>query len=157
MTAVYTEQPGRDQSAESERVTPALQNATLARAGFTLIELVFVVQVLGFLVLIMINETRNTKEHAMVRACMGFQVAMQRQLWSDYALTGLFPANADPFIAATPSGKLTKDFTYTQTDAGGAYYLRCDHNHAFTAVLFCDSGSYLPPKAIYNLASARGP
>ena len=53
---------------------------------------------------------------------------------------------------------VSKTFDYTGGPGSGleGYYMRCVHDHAFAAVLFVDSGSYLPPKPIYNLASARG-
>lgn len=109
--------------------------------------------------LISFNETRSLKEHAKVAACLQYHVVVQRALWGDYALNGEFPDALGPVLARLPQCSIGNDFAYKGGLAGGLsgdYYLRCQHDHSYVAVLFVDSGSYLPPKAIYNLASARG-
>ena len=136
-----------------------LQSGGPQVAGFTLIEIAFACEVMMLLTLIGFNETRRVKEHARVAACMQYQASLQRALWGEYALTGDFPANAADVFNHMPDCSIGNDFTYKGGIAEGffgEYYLRCSHNHSYVGVLFVDSGAYLPPKAIYNLASARG-
>ena len=111
------------------------------------------------LTLITFNETRSVKEHALVSACLQYHAIIQRSLWGEYALDGDFPNDLAPTLAKLPPCSLGNDFDYKGGLAAGLdsdYYLRCGHNHSYVGVLFVDSGSYLPPKVIYNLASARG-
>lgn len=138
---------------------PVLQSSRRGTAGFTLIEIAFAVEVIMLLSLISFNETRSLKEHARVAACLQYHTVLQRTLWGDYALTGDFPAAIGPLLVRLPQCSVGNNFDYKGGLAAGLdgdYYLRCSHNHSYVAVLFVDSGSYLPPKAIYNLASARG-
>ena len=111
------------------------------------------------LTLIGFNETRRVKEHARVAACLQYQASVQRALWGEYALTGDFPDNLAAAMNHMPDCSIGNDFDYKGGIAEGLfgeYYLRCAHNHAYVGVLFVDSGAYLPPKPIYNLATARG-
>lgn len=105
------------------------------------------------------NETRRVREHAKVSACMQYHAAVQRSLWGDYALTGEFPDNLAGAINRLPNCSIGNVFDYKGGLAGGMsgdYYMRCGHDHSYVGVLFVDSGSYLAPRAIYNLATARG-
>jgi hypothetical protein len=136
-----------------------LQNGRRSRAGFTLIEIAFACEVIMLLTLIGFNETRRVKEHARVAACLQYQASLQRALWGEYALTGDFPDDLAAALAQMPPCSIGNDFDYKGGIVNGffgEYYLRCKHNHAYVGVLFCDSGAYLPPKPIYNLATARG-
>jgi hypothetical protein len=136
-----------------------LQSGRLGTAGFTLIEIAFACEVMMLLTLIGFNETRRVREYAKVAACLHYQAALQRSLWGQYAMTGDFPGALGPIINQMPECSLGNDFDYKGGLAAGLfseYYLRCAHDHSYVAVLFIDSGSYHPPKAIYNLASARG-
>ena len=136
-----------------------LQSTHRGTAGFTLIEMAFACEVIMLLSLITFNETRRVKEHALVSACLQYQAIVQRSLWGEYALDGDFPADLAPMLAKLPACSAGNDFDYKGGLAAGLdsdYYLRCGHNHSYVGVLFVDSGSYLPPKVIYNLASARG-
>jgi hypothetical protein len=138
---------------------PVLQSGFRGSAGFTLIEIAFACEVMMLLTLIGFNETRRIGEHAEVAACLQFQASMQRSLWGDYALTGDFPDNLNQALSKMPNCSLGNDFDYKGGLANaffGEYYLRCDHDHSYVGVLFVDSGAYLPPKAVYNLATARG-
>jgi len=138
---------------------PGLHKRRLGRAGFTLIEMAFACEVIMLLTLIGFNETRRVREHARVAACLQYQSSMQRAMWGDYALTGDFPVNFAAALANIPICSLGNDFDYKGGIADGLmgeYYLRCAHDHSYVGVLFIDSGAYLPPKPIYNLATARG-
>lgn len=111
------------------------------------------------LTLIGYNESHRMQQHARVAACLSYQAALQRTLWGEYALVGEFPNNINPVLATMPSTAVPVDFSYAGGLGGGTsgdYYLRCNHDHSYVAVLFVDSGSLLPPKAIYHLGSARG-
>ncbi|MGD8413739.1 MAG: hypothetical protein PVF33_05880 [Candidatus Latescibacterota bacterium] len=128
-------------------------------AGFTLIEIAFACEVIMLLTLIGFNETRRVKEHARVAACLQYQASFQRALWGEYALTGDFPVDEAAVLASMPNCSIGNDFEYKGGIANGLfgeYYLRCSHDHSYVGVLFVDSGAYLPPKPIYNLATARG-
>jgi hypothetical protein len=136
-----------------------LQSNRLGTAGFTLIEIAFACEVMMLLTLIGFNETRRVREYAKVAACLQYQASLQRSLWGQYALNGDFPDVLGPTLNQLPECSLGNDFDYKGgLTAGlfGEYYLRCGHDHSYVAVLFVDSGSYHSPKAIYNLASARG-
>ena len=146
-------------SALFKNARPVLQNGRLRSAGFTLIEVAFACEVIMLLTLIGFNETRRVREHAKVAACLNYQAAVQRSLWGDYAFSGDFPDNLDNTLTNIPPCSLGNDFSYKGGLVGGLfgeYYLRCNHDHSYVGVLFIDSGSYLAPKAIYNLATARG-
>jgi hypothetical protein len=128
-------------------------------AGFTLIEMAFACEVIMLLTLIGFNETRRVREHARVAACLQYQASIQRGLWGDYALTGDFPVDEAATLAQMPNCSIGNNFDYKGGIANGLfgeYYLRCSHNHSYVGILFCDSGAYLPPKPVYNLAMARG-
>lgn len=143
----------------SQNARPKSQLGLRSDAGFTLIEIVFVIQVIMLLFLIGFNESRRLQEHARVSACLSFQVAIQRTLWGDCALTGDFPDNLAPLLVNMPPSAITPDFSYVGGTSAGTpleYYIRCNHDHSYVSVLFVDSGSFLPPKAIYNVATARG-
>jgi len=136
-----------------------LQSNRRGTAGFTLIEMAFAVEVIMLLTLITFNETRSVKEHAMVSACIQYHAVVQRSLWGEYALDGDFPDDLAPMLAKLPPCNVGNNFDYKGGLAAGLdsdYYMRCAHNHSYVGVLFVDSGSYLPPKVIYNLATARG-
>jgi hypothetical protein len=138
---------------------PVLQSGFRSRAGFTLIEIAFACEVIMLLTLIGYNETRRVRHHAMVSACMQYQASVQRSLWGDYALSGDFPNNLGVTLTKLPACSIGNDFSYKGglvEGLFGEYYLRCDHDHSYVGVLFVDSGSYLAPKACYNLATARG-
>jgi hypothetical protein len=138
---------------------PILQSGLRNRAGFTLIEIAFACEVMMLLTLIGFNETRRVREYAKVAACMQYQASIQRSLWADFAVDGDFTGDLNTALARLPDCSLGNDFEYTGGGAAGLYgeyYLRCNHDHSYVAVLFVDSGSYHAPKAIYNLASARG-
>jgi len=138
---------------------PLSQSGGPRVAGFTLIEMAFACEVIMLLTLIGFNETRRVREHARVAACLGYQASVQRALWGDYALTGDFPVDEAATLAQMPDCSIGNDFDYRGGIAEGLfgeYYLRCSHNHSYVGVLFCDSGAYLSPKPIYNLAVARG-
>ena len=142
-----------------ENARPRLQSGRPRVAGFTLIEIAFACEVMMLLTLIGFNETRRVKEHARVAACLQYQSSVQRGLWGDYALTGDFPMDGAAAIAKMPKCSIGDAFDYKGGLADGFfgdYYLRCAHNHSYVGILFVDSGAYLPPKAIYNLATARG-
>jgi hypothetical protein len=128
----------------------------VSRAGFTLLEVVFCVEVMLLLTLISYNETSRVKEHAKVAACQRYQGIMQRQLWAGFALDGQFPADLVALLNSLPTGANAKTYDYAVTPAFDQYYLRCQHDHAYVGVLFVDSGAYLLPKPIYALAAARG-
>lgn len=126
-------------------------------AGFTLIEMAFACEVMMLLSLVAFAETRRLENHAKVTACMRYQASIQRSLWASFAFDGAFPAAIGPVLATMPTGAIPKDYDYALV--GGMtdqYYLRCKHDHSYVAVLFVDSGAYLPPKPIYVLAAARG-
>jgi hypothetical protein len=136
-----------------------LQSGGPRVAGFTLIEIAFACEVIMLLTLIGFNETRRVKEHARVAACLQYQASVQRALWGNYALTGDFPDDAAATLNSMPSCSIGDAFDYKggiMNGLFGEYYLRCAHDHSYVGVLFVDSGAYLPPKAIYNLATARG-
>lgn len=136
-----------------------LQSRHPRAAGFTLIEMAFACEVIMLLSLITFNETRSVKEHARVAACLQYHSVVQRSLWGEYAVAGDFPNALGPLLAKLPPCSIGNDFDYKGGLGGGMsgdYYLRCTHNHSYVGVLFVDSGSYLPPKVVYNLASARG-
>lgn len=138
---------------------PNLQSGSRRVAGFTLIEIAFACEVIMLLTLIGFNETRRVKEHARVAACLQYQASVQRALWGDYALTGDFPVDGAATIATMPKCSIGDAFDYKGGIVDGFfgdYYLRCAHDHSYVGILFVDSGAYLPPKAIYNLATARG-
>jgi hypothetical protein len=147
-------------SAFFNNARPVLQkNSRLGRAGFTLIEIAFACEVMMLLTLIGFNETRRVREHAKVAACLNYHASVQRSLWGDYAFSGDFPENLGATLTRIPPCSLGNDFSYKgglNEGLFGEYYLRCDHDHSYVGVLFIDSGSYLAPKAIYNLATARG-
>ena len=128
--------------------------------GFTLLEVVFAVEVMLLLTLISYNETSRIKQHALVAACLRYQAIIQRSLWADYALDGYFPLTVDPTLNRLPRGAQDKLYVYAPlfVNVVGAeqYYMRCQHNHSFVGVLFIDSGAYITPKPIYVLAAARG-
>jgi len=128
----------------------------LSDAGFTLLEIVFAVEVMLLLTLIAYNETSRVKHYALVAACQRYQGIMQRQLWAGFALDGAFPADAVALLNGLPRGALTKTYDYAVTPTFEEYYVRCQHDHAYVGVLFVDSGAYLLPKPIYALAAARG-
>jgi len=148
------------------RVTGVIKNARSVLqsggrrvAGFTLIEIAFACEVIMLLTLIGFNETRRVKEHARVAACLQYQSIVQRALWGDYALTGDFPIDGAATLAKMPACSIGDAFDYKGGIAAGFfgdYYLRCAHDHSYVGILFVDSGAYLPPKTIYNLATARG-
>jgi len=125
-------------------------------AGFTLLEIVFAVEVMLLLALVSLNEMGRVRHHAYVAACMRYQAIIQRSLWADFALDGEFPASLVPTLNGLPRGAQDKLYSYNPTAAFDAYYVRCGHNHSYVGVLFCDSGAYLLPKPIYALAAARG-
>jgi hypothetical protein len=138
---------------------PVLQSSFRGSAGFTLIEIAFACEVMMLLTLIGFNETRRVREHAKVAACLQYQASVQRSLWGDYALDGDFPDNLAEALHRMPDCSLGNDFDYQGGAANGffdEYYMKCEHDHSYVGVLFIDSGAYLPPKAIYNLATARG-
>jgi hypothetical protein len=142
-----------------KKARPVLQSGRIGSAGFTLIEIAFACEVMMLLTLIGFNETRRVREYAKVAACLQYQASLQRSLWGNYALSGDFPDALAPIINQMPACSQGNDFDYKGGVASGLfseYYLRCGHDHSYVAVLFIDSGSYHPPKAIYNLASARG-
>jgi len=128
----------------------------LADAGFTLLEIVFAVEVMLLLTLISYNETSRVKEYARVAACQRYQGIMQRQLWAGYALDGTFPPDAVALLNSLPTGSMEKVYDYAVTPTFEEYYVRCQHDHAHVGVLFVDSGAYLLPKPIYALVAARG-
>jgi hypothetical protein len=128
----------------------------ISDAGFTLLEIVFAVEVMLLLTLISYNETARVKHYARVAACQRYQGIMQRQFWAGYALDGEFPPDAVTLLNSLPTGAMEKVYEYAVTPAFDQYYLRCQHNHAYVGVLFVDSGAYLLPKPIYALAAARG-
>jgi len=128
-----------------------------AVAGFTLIEIAFACEVMMLLSLVAFNETRRLENHALVAACMRYQASIQRNLWASFAFDGAFPAAIAPVLATMPAGNLPQTYDYALVGPGAdQYYLRCSHDHSYVAVLFVDSGAYLPPKPIYVLAAARG-
>ncbi len=131
----------------------------LARAGFTLIEMAFVCEVIMLLTLVVFNESRRLKEQALVAACMRYEGVLQRNLWAQFAINGEFPADITAMLASMPRGAQDKLYTYTPIGAGTVenFYIRCGHDHSYVGVLFCDVGAYLTPKPIYAMAAARGP
>lgn len=132
------------------------RGAARGHAGFTLLEIVFAVEVMLLLTIIGYSETWRVREHAKVAACMRYQAVIQRSLWGGFALSGSFPADIAATLAGLPTGVLAKAYKYNPTMALDQYYMRCGHNHSYVGVLFCDSGAYLPPRAIYAMAAARG-
>lgn len=129
----------------------------LARAGFTLIEIAFAVEVMMLLSLVVFNESRRLKEQALVAACMRYEGVLQRNLWAQFALNGQFPPEINTMLSTMPRGAQDKVYGYKPLGAGSdQFYIRCGHNHSYVGVLFCDTGAYFPPKAIYALAAARG-
>jgi hypothetical protein len=125
-------------------------------AGFTLIEIAFACEVMMLLSLVAFNETRRLENHAKVSACMRYQGAIQRNLWSNFAFDGFFAPAIAPVLATMPTGAIPQNYSYVRAATADQYYLRCGHDHSYVAVLFVDSGAYLPPKPIYVLAAARG-
>ncbi|MCK4304614.1 MAG: type II secretion system protein [Candidatus Eisenbacteria sp.] len=151
-------------------------------AGFTLVELMIVIVVLGLLTTVGINLARRARAHAEVAACISYQVALQRMLWLEYTINGEYPNNLDGVLANMPATtSIEAEFVYFGGEdankghgndwdghdgdnpgkkGGGAdlpgYYLRCCHDHSAAGVLFVDSGSNLPPMAIRNENEARG-
>ncbi len=134
------------------------RHSRIGEAGFTLIEMAFAVEVMMLLTLISFNETRRLREHARVAACLRYQAIIARSMWAEFAFEGMFPADAVATLAALPTGAL--DQVYQYKPLGGPmrdeYYMRCQHNHSFVAILFIDSGAYFTPKPIFVLAAARG-
>ncbi len=130
-----------------------------AQAGFTLIEMAFVAEVIMLLTLVVFNESRRLKEQALVAACMRYEGVLQRNLWARFAIDGEFPADITAMLASMPRGAQDKLYTYTPIGAPvvESFYIRCGHDHSYVGVLFCDVGAYLTPKPIYAMAAARGP
>ncbi|MDH3198030.1 MAG: hypothetical protein OEO21_07300 [Candidatus Krumholzibacteria bacterium] len=126
-------------------------------AGFTLIEIAFACEVMMLLSLVAFSETRRLENHAKIAACMRYQGSIQRNLWAMFAFDGAFPPDIAPVLATMAVGAIPQTYDYALVGPGAdQYYLRCGHDHSYVAVLFVDSGAYLPPKAIYVLAAARG-
>jgi len=174
---------------ESATVSTDLQGCRtwVSRAGFTLLELMVAITIVGTLVLIGIHSSKRPREEALLASCIAFQLAIQQSLYSEYALNGDYPNSLDDILAyfgkfEANDFALSAEFDYAGgeddnkghgndwddsdsdnpgkkknlTEGGAGYYLRCNHNHSFLGVLFVDSGAYLPPKAIYDDADARG-
>lgn len=142
-----------------KKAWPVLQSGRIGSAGFTLIEIAFACEVMMLLTLIGFNETHRVREHARVAACLQYQASLQRSLWGEYALTGDFPDDLGPILNQLPACPLGNDFDYKGGVGSGLfseYYMRCGHDHSYVAVLFIDSAAYASPRAIYNLATARG-
>ena len=91
-------------------------------------------------------------------ACLRYQAIIARSMWGDFAFDGMFPVDAVAVLNRLPRGALDKVYLYKPL--GGLmrseYYMQCQHNHSYVAVLFVDSGAYFTPKPIYVLAAARG-
>jgi hypothetical protein len=134
------------------------RRSPIGEAGFTLIEIAFACEVIMLLTLISFNETRRLREHARVAACLRYQAIIARSMWGQFALDGMFPADAVATLNGLPAGALDKTYQYKPLGGPlrGEYYMQCQHDHSFVAVLFIDSGAYLTPKPIYVLAAARG-
>jgi len=133
------------------------QGGWIGHAGFTLIEIAFAVEVMMLLTLVTLNESRRLQQQALVAACMRYEGVLQRNLWADFALNGQFPAEINTMLSKMPRGAQDKLYSYKRSGAGNdQFYIRCGHDHSYVGVLFCDTGSYFPPKPIYALAAARG-
>jgi prepilin-type N-terminal cleavage/methylation domain-containing protein len=169
------------------RMSPSKRSPSCAGMGFTLLELMIAIMIVGTLVLIGIHASKRPREEALLASCISFHVAIQQSLFSEYALNGEYPNSLDDILAyfAQFEGNdfaLNTEFAYAGgedankghgndwddsdsdntgkkkdlSDGEAGYYLRCNHNHSFLKVLFVDSGAYVPPKAIYDEADARG-
>jgi prepilin-type N-terminal cleavage/methylation domain-containing protein len=68
-------------------------------AGFTLLELMIAIMVLGILVLIGIQASKRPREQALVASCISFHVALQRSLYAEYAKNGEYPNTLDDILA----------------------------------------------------------
>ena len=157
-----------------------LRRATHLGAGFTLVEIMIVLVILGLFAAIIATQSRRPRELAILHACIVYEAALNKQLWTEFALSGNFPNSFDVIAAQMPPAGIEATFSYiggedmdlghgndgdgndADNPAGGdptfapSYYIRCEHDHSYLGVLFVDSGAQLPPLAIYDLADARG-
>ena len=148
--------------------------------GFTLVEIMIVLVILGLFAAIVATQSKRPRELAILHACIVYQAALNKQLWTEFALSGDFPTSFDVIEAQMPPAGIEAVFSYiggqdldkghgndgdgndADNPASGdpaeasGFYIRCEHNHSYLKVLFVDSGAQLPPMAIYDLADARG-
>ena len=156
-----------------------LRRVTRLDTGFTLIEIMLVVVLIGVLAAIVGTQSKRPRELAILNACIAQHVALNQTLWTEFAMAGNFPNSFDVIEAQMPPAGIELVFLYIggeDMDAGHgndgdgndpdnpgngvapfepSYYIRCLHDHSFLKVLFVDSGAQLPPKAIYDLADAQ--
>jgi prepilin-type N-terminal cleavage/methylation domain-containing protein len=171
----------RSRKSSRERGTTTIA-ARCCSAGFTLVEVMVAVMILGVLIAICIQQSRRARENALLASCMSFHIAINREVFQRYAEFGDFPTNLDDILGDMHAYQLSSNFNYVggedfnkghgndwdgndgdnpgkkndDTGWNPGYYMRCAHDHSYLGILFVDSGNNLPPKAIRDEADARG-
>jgi len=89
---------------------------TKKRKGFTLIELVVVIAILGILAALAIPRFSNARDNAAKSTVLADARSISSELEIVYAQEGAYPANG-----WTPSGQYSGTVAYSQTDSGTGY------------------------------------
>jgi len=98
-------------------VSPSNKCPSRSGTGFTLLELMIAIMIVGTLVLIGIHSTKRPREEALLASCISFHVALQQSLYSEYALNGEYPNSLNDILAyfgqfETNDFALSAEFSY---------------------------------------------
>ncbi len=129
------------------------------KAGFTLVEIMIVVLIIGILLAIAIPNFVSAREASRAKACVGNlkqldsasqQFAMDNKKSSTYVMTaGDFTGLAPTYLHAMPS--CPEGGTYTQ-GANLGFYPQCSYSGIAGAATTTGVGDYAPPTAVGSSA-----